>query len=94
MKLEKFLKNICNHKYGTGSTFYIKDAGAIDTLNYIEYRYDALADIHSLYQIELNGAGEIMYKGELPASLLINPGTKFIEKEIMKPQYAVMKSDM
>lgn len=92
MKLKKFLKKIYHHEYGTGSTFYMKDNGTIDTANYIEYRYDSLADIHSLYLIELkHGTTEVLHQGELPASLLINQSTRFILKDFVEPKHQSSK---
>lgn len=94
MKLKKFLKRMYNHDYGTGSTFYLKDEGIIDASNYIEYRYDALANIHSLYLVELKpDTTDILHREELPASLLINQSTRFILKDYVKPQYKLTGSD-
>lgn len=95
MKLKKFLKRMYNHDYGTGSTFYMKDAGTIDTASYIEYRYDALANIHSLYLVELKpDTANVLHREELPASLLINQSTRFILKDYVKPQYKLTGSDL
>lgn len=95
MKLKKFMKRMYNHKYGTGSTFYLIEGNIIDTSSYIEYRYDALANIHSLYLVELKpNTTDVLGRGELPASLLINPSTRFILKEYVAPKYELAESDL
>ena len=86
MKLKKFLKRMRRNEFGTGSTFYLKEGDFIDTKSYIEYRYDALANIHSLYLVELKqDTSDVLWRGEMPASLLINQDTKFILKDYVKP---------
>ena len=95
MKLKKFMKRMYNHKYGTGSTFYLIEGNVIDTSNYIEYRYDALANIHSLYLVELkHDTSDVLYRGELPASLLINSSTRFVLKDYVAPKYERSESDL
>lgn len=96
MKTKKFLRKLYHHKYGTGSTFYLKDDGIICPSSYVEYRYDALAQIHSLYVIETKSdqPNEILHRYEMPASLLINPTTHFIVKNLVPPKYDLIDSDL
>lgn len=95
MKLKKFVKRMYKHKYGTGSTFYLIEGNIIDTSSYIEYRYDALANIHSLYLVELKpNTTDELHCGELPASLLINQNTRFILKDYVAPKYELSESDL
>ena len=95
MKLKKFLKRMYNHKYGSGSTFYLKEGNTIDTVNYIEYQYDACENIHSLYLVELKtNTADILHRGELPASLLINQDARFILKDYVAPEYELSESDL
>ena len=69
-------------------TYCLVEGNIIDTSSYIEYRYDALANIHSLYLVELTpDATDILHCKELPASLLINQDTRFILKDYVKPKH-------
>ena len=89
MKLQKLLKRMYKHKYGTGTTFYLKDDNIIDTRYIVEYKYEEEIDTHSLYLLEhemKNGRMVQTDRRELGSSRFLNSDIRFYLKDFVKPQ--------
>lgn len=89
MKLKKLLKRMYKHKYGSGTTFYMKDNNYIDTRFLAEYRYEEEPKIHSLVLLELqtnkNGKEEVSKRYEMTSSRIMNKDIRFYLKDLVKP---------